>query len=434
MVGNIPNSQDAENAVLGCIIKDGKQMDICIGSMNSKDFFYDSNQKIYSIMESMYKKSVPIDLVSIANCLRNLAILNDVGCVTYLTQLLTQIITSTNFKNYIAIVKEKSYKRKLLWIANELTEKAYDDSKNSFDVMKETEDELFQSIFKDNENTERIMSIADEGLSKIEDIYKNKGKIIGIETGYENLDSVLNGLQKQNVIILAARPSMGKSAFAGNLAANISKRFHTAIFSLEMTKNELLNRMIAAEGLVDFEKIKNGNLSIDEWSKVGEAAASIANRKLFINDTGSINITKIKAECKKMKMQEGLDVVFIDYLQLITGNKKGSREQEISEISRDLKSLAKELDITVISLAQLSRACEQRDNKRPMLSDLRESGSIEQDADIVMFLYRDEYYNKFTEDKNIAEVLITKNRNGRTGMTRLVWMGNLQLFGSLARV
>jgi replicative DNA helicase len=434
MVGNIPNSQDAEKAVLGCIIKSGKQMDICISSLISKDFFYDSNQKIYSIMERMYKKNVPIDLISIANSLRNLSTLNDVGGITYLSELLTQVVTFINFKYYVAIVKEKSNKRKLLWIANELSEKAYDDSKNSYDVMKETEDKLFESIFSDSENTERITSIADEGLSKIEDIYKNKGKITGIETGYSNLDAVLNGLQKQNVIILAARPSMGKSAFAGNLAANISKRFHTAIFSLEMTKNELLNRMIAAEGLVDFEKIKNGNLNNDEWVKVGEAAANIACRKLFINDTGSINITKIKAECKKLKIQEGLDVVFIDYLQLITGNKKGSREQEISEISRDLKSLAKELNITVISLAQLSRACEQRDNKRPMLSDLRESGSIEQDADIVMFLYRDEYYNQYTEDKNIAEVIISKNRNGRTGLTKLLWMGNLQLFGSIGRV
>lgn len=434
MVANIPNSIEAEQAVIGCIIKDGKQMDNCIGSLVSKDFFFGSNQKIYSIMEKMYKKSVPIDLISVANSLRNLAFLNDIGGITYLSELLTQVITSTNFKYYIAIVKEKSNKRKLLWIANELQEKAYDDNQISVDVMKETEDRLFQSIFAEDDNTENISSIAEKGLSRIEDIYKNKGKLTGIATGYEQLDKTLNGLQKQNVIILAARPSMGKSAFAGNLAANISRFSNTAIFSLEMTKNELINRMIAAESLIEFEKIKNGNLDKDEWVKVGEATASIANRKLYINDTGSINITKIKAECKKLKFQEGLDVVFIDYLQLITGNKKGSREQEISEISRDLKSLAKELNITVISLAQLSRACEQRENKRPVLSDLRESGSIEQDADIVMFLYRDEYYNEFTDEKNIAEVIIGKNRNGRIGTTKLLWMGNFQLFGSIARV
>lgn len=346
-----------------------------------------------------------------------------------MSQLSSAAIGYSFLKNYIKIIKEKSARRKLILAGQKLIQSGFEADIDT--TIEETENKLFDILSSKSNDIVSVQEAVEMSFSTLEERYKVKGKLRGLSTGFHEIDKLSSGLRKTDFIVIAARPSMGKTAFALNIGQAASKFGSVAIFSIEMAREQLMDRFLSARCLIDFNKITDGDLSDNQWGKILNEAALLKKRKLFIDDKARM-LNDIKAKCRKLKMQQGLDVVIIDYLQLIRTNKKtSSREQEVSYISQELKALAKELDITVIALAQLSRAPEQRLDHRPILSDLRESGSIEQDADIIHFLYRDEYYNKETEDRNIAEVITAKNRNGITKTTKLAWIGQYQRFGTL---
>ncbi|OOM81760.1 replicative DNA helicase [Clostridium puniceum] len=425
----LPNSIDAEQAVLGCIINNSDKL-LDIEFLLLDDFYVSKHKKIYEIVKSLFNRGIGIDLVTVLEEIRKKSLLDECGGVTYITELATSYFEIVNVKTYADIVKEKSNRRKLIKASRFLLESAYEEDIKS--IIDKTENNLYE--ISSNQNTNDVVKIdkaMEETLRALEERYRNGGKLIGLSTGFSDIDKITCGLIKKDLIIIAARPSMGKTAFALNLGQVASKDASVAIFSLEMSKEQLTDRLLSAQCLVDFGKVRTGQLDIDEFEKIAIGANEIMTRKLVLDDTTTL-LSDIKARCRKLKIQSGLDLVIIDYLQLIrTTLKTTSREQEVSHISRELKALAKELDITMIALSQLSRAPEQRADHRPTLSDLRESGSIEQDADVIQFLYRDEYYNKETEDKNIAEVITAKNRNGQTTTTKLAWLGQFQRFGCL---
>jgi replicative DNA helicase len=425
----LPNSIDAEQAVLGCIISNSDKL-LDIEFLLSDDFYVSKHKRIYEIVKSLFNRGIGIDLVTVLEEIRKKSLLDECGGVTYVTELATSYFEIVNVKTYADIVKEKSNRRKLIKASRFLFESAYEDDIKS--IIDKTENHLYE--ISSNQNTNDVVTIdkaMEQSLRALEERYRNGGKLIGLSTGFSDIDKITCGLIKKDLIIIAARPSMGKTAFALNLGQAASKDASVAIFSLEMSKGQLTDRLLSAQCLVDFSKVRTGQLDIDEFEKIAIGANEIMTRKLVLDDTTTL-LSDIKARCRKLKIQKGLDLVIIDYLQLIrTTLKTTSREQEVSHISRELKALAKELDITMVALSQLSRAPEQRADHRPILSDLRESGSIEQDADVIQFLYRDEYYNKETEDKNIAEVITAKNRNGQTTTTKLAWLGQFQRFGCL---
>lgn len=425
----LPNNIDAEQAVLGCIINDSDKL-IDIDFLVEEDFYISKHKKIYEIVKLLFNKKIVIDLITVLEEVRKRNQIEECGGVTYISELANSYLSSTNITSYAEIVKEKSNRRKLVKTSRVLLESAYDEEIQ--DIINKTEENLYQIAI--TQNTSDIVTIdkaVENTFKKLEERFNNGGELAGLPTGFEDLDRITSGLSKQDLIIIAARPSMGKTAFALNIGQAVSKKGNVAIFSLEMPEEQLVNRMLAAKCLLDYYKVKSGKLDNLEFEKIAIGANELMTRKLFIDDKTSL-LNDIKAKCRKLKIQKGLDVVIIDYMQLIrTTLKISSREQEVSHISRELKSIAKELDITMIALSQLSRAPEQRADHRPILSDLRESGSIEQDADVIHFLYRDEYYDKETEDKNIAEVITAKNRNGETTTTKLAWFGQYQRFGSL---
>lgn len=425
----LPNNIDAEQAVLGCVINNSDKL-IDIDFLVSDDFYLSKHKKIYEIVKSLFNRKIAIDLVTVLEEIRKRNILEECGGVTYISELATSYFTSINVNSYADIVKEKSNRRKLIKTSRFLLESAYDDDIK--DVIDKTENNLYEIAI--NQNTSDIVTIdkaVEQSIIALEKRFNNGGGLIGLSTGFIDLDKMTNGLIKKDLIIIAGRPSMGKTAFALNLGLAASIEASVTIFSLEMSKEQLTDRLLSAKCLTDFGKIMTGKLDTKEFEKIVVGANELMSRKLVIDDTTSL-LNDIKAKCRKLKIQNGLNLVIIDYLQLIrTTFKTTSREQEVSHISRELKALAKELDITMIALSQLSRAPEQRVDHRPVLSDLRESGSIEQDADVIHFLYRDEYYNKETEDKNIAEVITAKNRNGQTTTIKLAWLGQYQRFGNL---
>lgn len=425
----LPSSIDAEQAVLGCIINNSDKL-IDIDFLVTEDFYISKHKRIYEVVKSLFNRKIGIDLVTVLEEIRKRNILDECGGVTYISELATSYLASANITSYADIVKEKANRRKLIKTSKLLLESAYDEDIK--DIIDKTENTLYEITI--NQNTSDVVTIdkaVEQSIIALEKRFKNGGSLIGLSTGFIDLDRMTNGLIKKDFIIIAGRPSMGKTAFALNLGLAASMEASVAIFSLEMSKEQLTDRLLSAKCLTDFSKIMTGKLEDKEFEKIVVGANELMSRKLAIDDTTTL-LNDIKAKCRKLKIQNGLDLVIIDYLQLIrTTLKTTSREQEVSHISRELKALAKELDITMIALSQLSRAPEQRADHRPILSDLRESGSIEQDADVIHFLYRDEYYNKETEDKNIAEVITAKNRNGQTTTTKLAWLGKYQRFGSL---
>lgn len=425
----LPNNIDAEQAVLGCIINDSDKL-IDIDFLVEEDFYISKHKKIYEIVKLLFNKKIAIDLITVLEEVRKRNQIEECGGVTYISEIANSYLSSINMMSYAEIVKEKSNRRKLIKTSRLLLESAYDEEIE--DIINKIENNLYQIAI--NQNTSDIVTIdkaVENTFKKLEERFSSGGILAGLSTGFEDLDRITSGLSKQDLIIIAARPSMGKTAFALNVGQAVSKKGNVAVFSLEMPEEQLVNRMLSAKCLLDYYKVKTGQLDNKEFEKIAMGANELMTRKLFIDDKTSL-LNDIKAKCRKLKIQKGLDVVIIDYMQLIrTTLKTASREQEVSHISRELKAIAKELDITMIALSQLSRAPEQRADHRPILSDLRESGSIEQDADVIHFLYRDEYYNKETEDKNIAEVITAKNRNGKTTTTKLAWFGQYQRFGSL---
>ena len=427
-----PHSVEAEQSVLGSILLDKEAMISVSETLVPEDFYKEAHKVIYESMLKLYNSQSEIDLITLTDELRDQGYLDDIGGIAYITSLSTVVPTTSNIKYYVNIVKEKSISRQLISAANDIINLGYDGSAKVEYVLENAEKKIFDiSQERATNDFQPINQVISEALSMLEKLYEEKNDVTGLTTGFRDLNKKINGLQRSDLLLIAARPAMGKTAFALNLVQNAALKgdASVAVFSLEMSKGQLVQRMIASQSTVELKKIKTGTLADNDWPRITDGMAILSGAKIHIDDTPGIKISELRSKCRKLKIEKGLDLVLIDYLQLMEGEGQNeSRQQEIAKISRSLKILAKELDCPVVALSQLSRAPEQRADHRPMLSDLRESGSIEQDADIVMFLYRDEYYNPDTEKKNIGEVIVAKNRHGETGTVELVWFGGIQKF------
>lgn len=426
-----PNDIEAEQAVLGSMLTDKDAVISAVEILKVEDFYREDNKAIYGAILNLYNRAEPIDIITLKAELVSIGKFDVVGGLEYLATLPDMVPTSANIEKYIKIVEEKSMLRGLIQTANQIIALGYDPTQKVEEIMNEAEKELFATMQKKNKKGYTpIKEVLIDTLEKLEKLYNQKQSITGIPTGFIDLDYKTAGLHNSNLILIAARPAMGKTAFVLNVAANaaIKAKVPVAIFSLEMAKEELVNRILCSEAMVDSNKVRTGKIEEEDWTKLAGALGTISEAEIYIDDT-SDTIMEIRSKCRKLKTEKNIGLVVIDYLQLITGsNSKKGREQEIAEISRSLKLLAKEIEIPIIALSQLSRAAEQRPDHRPMLSDLRESGSIEQDADIVMFLYRDDYYNPETEEPGVAEVIIAKHRAGSIGTVKLLWLGNYTKF------
>ena len=432
-----PHSVESEQSILGSILLDKDAIITVTETIKPDDFYKEAHKIIYECMITLSNKGEPIDLITLTEELRKQGHLNDIGGISYITSLSTIVPTTSNVKYYADIVKEKSVLRKLIKASNEIINLGYSGATKIEDVLEQAEKSIFDiSQEKTSDDFKSINLVLMDAYDMIEKLYTNKSDVTGITTGFKDLNKKINGLQRTDLILIAARPAMGKTAFSLNLVQNAALKgdASVAVFSLEMSKEQLVQRMLSSQSSVELKKIKTGTLNDNDWPRIIDAMAVLSDAKIHIDDTPGIKISELRSKCRKLKIEKGLDLVLIDYLQLMEGEGNNeSRQQEISKISRSLKLLAKELNCPVVALSQLSRAPEQRADHRPMLSDLRESGAIEQDADIVMFLYRDEYYHADSESKNIGEVIIAKNRHGETGSVELVWLGEVQRFGDKLR-
>lgn len=432
-----PHSVESEQSILGSILLDKDAIITVTETIKPDDFYKEAHKIIYECMITLSNKGEPIDLITLTEELRKQGHLNDIGGISYITSLSTIVPTTSNVKYYADIVKEKSVLRKLIKASNEIINLGYSGATKIEDVLEQAEKSIFDILQeKTSDDFKSINLVLMDAYDMIEKLYTNKSDVTGITTGFKDLNKKINGLQRTDLILIAARPAMGKTAFSLNLVQNAALKgdASVAVFSLEMSKEQLVQRMLSSQSSVELKKIKTGTLNDNDWPRIIDAMAVLSDAKIHIDDTPGIKISELRSKCRKLKIEKGLDLVLIDYLQLMEGEGNNeSRQQEISKISRSLKILAKELNCPVVALSQLSRAPEQRADHRPMLSDLRESGAIEQDADIVMFLYRDEYYHADSESKNIGEVIIAKNRHGETGSVELVWLGEVQRFGDKLR-
>ena len=420
-----PHSLEAEQSVLGAMLLDKEAINTAIETIRPDDFYKEANQEIFEAMLVLNNRNEPVDIITLSEELKRRGTIEAVGGITYLANLSGSIATTANSKYYCNIVEEKSTLRKLIRSSNEIMGLAYDNSEEVNAIIEKAEKNIFD--ITQGAHKKGIVPISEVLLSsfaQIEERAANKGGLTGLTTGFSDLDRKLSGLQKSDLVLLAARPSMGKTAFGVNIATNASIKGggKIAVFSLEMSKEQLVQRIISATAHVDLQKIISGNLADDEWIQVVNAMGPLSKMEIYIDDTAGISMMEMKAKCRRLKVEKGLDLIVVDYLQLMQiDGRVESRQQEISAISRGLKGLAKEMECPVLALSQLSRAPELRSDHRPILSDLRESGAIEQDADVVLFLYRDEYYDKESEKKNIGEVIIAKHRNGPTGSIELVF-------------
>lgn len=432
-----PHDLRAEQSVLGAMILNKDAILDAIESIKSEDMYRSAHREIFEAILILYEKNEPVDMVTLADRLSQKNMLENIGGIEYLNDLTTAGIITSNAKYYAKIIEEKSMLRRLINASSEILDMGY--STEDADVLLEiAEKSIFDISQKKNRDGFTVVKdILIETYEDIEKVYNSAGTITGLSTGFTDLDKKTSGLQRSDLILIAARPSMGKTAFSVNLCQNIAtqnENASVAIFSLEMSKAQLVQRMLATQAGVGLGRIRNGDLSADDWTKLASAGAPLGQAKIYIDDTPGITVMEMRAKCRRLKMEHGLDVIMIDYLQLMSGGAKiENRQQEISTISRNLKSLAREMNCPVIALSQLSRAPELRADHRPILSDLRESGAIEQDADIVMFLYRDEYYFNDSEKKGIGEIIIAKQRNGETGTVELAWLGDLVKFVNLER-
>ena len=433
-----PHDLEAEQAIIGSMLTDRDAVISSIEVLKEEDFYREDNRAIYSAILNLYNRSEPIDIITVKAELESMGKFEQVGGLEYLAELPEKVPTTANAEKYIKIVEEKSILRRLIKTANEIIELGYSPTEDVEDIMEGAEKKIFDIMQQKNQKSYTpIKDVLVESFTKLEELYNRKQHITGVPTGFSELDYKTAGLHGSDLILIAARPAMGKTAFPLNIATNASVRAKVpvAVFSLEMSKDQLVNRILCSEAMVDSNKVRTGKLEENDWTKLAESIGPLSEAEIYIDDTPGISVTEIRAKCRKLKLEKNIGMVVIDYLQLVQGSNKrnGSREQEISEISRSLKILAKELNVPVIALSQLSRAAEQRPDHRPMLSDLRESGAIEQDADIVMFLYRDDYYNEDSEKKDIAEVIIAKHRGGSTGTVELLWLGSYTKFVNLEK-
>lgn len=431
----LPHSIEAEQSVVGSMIMDREAILVASEIITSEDFYQHQYGVLFEAMVELFTEDKPVDLVTLQNRLKAKDVPPEISSLEFVRDLVMAVPTSANVKYYANIVSEKAMLRRLIKVNEEIANTCYLGKDKLEEILEGTEKKIFDLIQKRNTGDYvPIKQVVINALDKIEATSKTKGTVTGIPTGFVDLDYKTSGLQPSDLVLIAARPSMGKTAFVLNIAQNMAFKHNvtTAVFSLEMSKEQLVNRLLALESRVDSQAIRTGNLADSEWEKLIEGAGIIGRSNLIIDDTPGISIAELRSKCRKYKLEHNLGIIIIDYLQLMTGSGKGdSRQQEISDISRSLKGLARELHVPVVALSQLSRAVEQRPDHRPMLSDLRESGAIEQDADVVMFLYRDDYYNKDSENKNIAEVIIAKQRNGPIGTVNLVWLPNYTKFANM---
>ena len=433
----LPHSVEAEQSVIGSMIMDRDAIMTASEVITSEDFYQSQYCVLFDAMLELYNEGKPVDLVTLQERLREKDVPPEISSLEFAKDLLDAVPTSANVRHYATIVQEKSMLRKLIKVNEEIANTCYLAKERTEDILEETEKKIFDLLqYRSTGDFVPIKQVVLNALDKIEKASKNKGTVTGIPTGFIDLDYKTSGFQPSDLILIAARPSMGKTAFVLNVAQNMAfKEGKTvAIFSLEMSKEQLVNRLFSLESKVDSQALRTGNLTDEDWAKLIEGAAVVGKSNLIIDDTPGISIAELRSKCRKFKLEHNLGIIIIDYLQLMSGGKRSeSRQQEISEISRSLKAVARELNVPVVALSQLSRAVEQRPDHRPMLSDLRESGAIEQDADVVMFLYRDDYYNKDTDKKNIAEVIIAKQRNGPIGTVELVWLPNYTKFANMKK-
>lgn len=432
---SITVSQKAEKSVLGSIILSNDTITEISSILDSEDFYYIAHKTIYSVMLELFKESIPIDVLTVVEKLRSIGKLEDIGGFLYISTLPSITDHTQNVESYAKIVKEKSKLRQIVSACNNIISEA-NSGKTVDEVLEMSEKTMFDISNQNNTKSLRhIKNVLMSTYDVIEQNYKNKGSMTGLDTGFIDLNYITNGLQRTDLIVVGARPAVGKTAFALNLANNAAKKgAKVAVFSLEMADTQLALRLLAAECKVELGKLKSGELEEEDWMKIVNSISVIADNNIYVNQTANINLVEIRSQCRKLKMQQGLDMIVIDYIQLMLPEANSeNRQQEISKISRGLKILAKELNCVIVALSQVSRASENRSDHKPRLSDLRESGAIEQDADIVMFLYRDELFNEETEKKNITEVIIAKHRNGEIGTVELVWNGKYQLLLDLEK-
>ena len=435
----MPHSVEAEQSVVGAMLMDKDAILAASEIICGDDFYQNAYGVIFDSMVELFNEGKPVDLITLQERLKEKEVPPEISSLEFVRDLVAAVPTSANVRYYAQIVSDKAVMRKLIKMNDELSNICYAGNEPLESVLEKTEKSVFQLL--QNRNAGEyvpIRQVVMNALEQVEKASKSKGTVTGIPTGFIDLDYKLSGLQPSDLVLVAARPSMGKTAFVLNIAQYVAfkKDKCTAIFSLEMSKEQLVNRLFSLESQVDAQALRTGNMKDSDWEKLIEAAGIIGQSNLIIDDTPSISISELRSKCRKYKMEHGLDLIIIDYLQLMSGSVGGrseSRQQEISDISRSLKALARELNVPVIALSQLSRAVEQRPDKRPMLSDLRESGAIEQDADVVMFIYRDEYYNKDSEYKKQAEIIIAKQRNGPVGTVHLAWLGEYTKFANLSR-
>lgn len=433
-----PQSIEAEQAVLGAVFLDPTALTLASERLIPEDFYRAAHQKIFHAMLRVAGKGEPVDLVTVTAELAALEQLEEVGGVSYLSELADSVPTAANVEYYARIVEEKSLLRRLIRTATSIAQDGYTREDEIDVLLDEAERKIMEvSQRKHSGAFKNIKDVLVQTYDNIEMLHNRNGDITGIPTGFTELDRMTSGFQRSDLIIVAARPSVGKTAFALNIAQNVATKTNenVAIFSLEMSAQQLVMRMLCAEGNINAQNLRTGKLTPEDWGKLTMAMGSLSNAGIYIDDTPSIRVSDIRAKCRRLKQESGLGMVVIDYLQLIqgSGRNRENRQQEVSEISRSLKALARELEVPVIALSQLSRSVEQRQDKRPMMSDLRESGSIEQDADIVAFLYRDDYYNKDSENKNIIEIIIAKQRNGPVGTVQLAFIKEYNKFVNLER-
>lgn len=432
-----PNDFEAEQAVISCMIFDIDGITTAYEILKSDDFYRQEHKVLFEAMVDMYSNSQPVDIITLKNKLETMNMLQNVGGYEYIVELYNIVSTSALTNQYCNIVKEKSIRRKILKASKDINSLTFDNTQTIENIVEKAE-KIIENISDGNslEDFSPISQVLQTSIEKIESLYRNKNKVTGVETGFVDFDMKTAGLQKSDFILIAARPSMGKTAFVINIAqyAALHNNVTTAIFSLEMSKEQLVNRMICSEALIDAQKMRTGDIQSDDWYKIAESVSALSEAPIYIDDKSAITMPELRAKCRRLKKEKNLGLVVIDYLQLMNGSGKNeNRQQEISKISRDLKGLARELDVPVVALSQLSRAVEQRKPPKPMLSDLRESGAIEQDADLVCFLYREEYYNPETEKRGQAEIIIAKQRNGSVGTVNLTWIGQYTKFANLER-
>lgn len=436
----MPHDEEAESSVIGAMLIDNEAIMIASEMITGEDFYQRQMGIVYDTMVELYNEGKPVEPVILHTSLREKGMPEEVCGIDQILRWMNNVPTSANIKYYAEIVSEKSVARRLIRLNEEIANTCYAGSEKLEDTLAEAEKRVFDLAQRGGGSEfVPIRQVVINVMKKIDAASKTRGRVTGLETGFMDLDYKTSGLQPSDLVLIAARPSMGKTAFVLNLAQHMAfkRNLSVAIFSLEMSKEQLVNRMLSLESHVDAQKIRTGRLTDEEWMNLVEGSANIANSKLIIDDTPGISLPVMRSKCRKLKMEHDIQIVIIDYLQLMTGssNNAASRQQEISDISRGLKALARELNVPVVALSQLSRAVEQRPDHRPMLSDLRESGAIEQDADVVMFLYREGYYNRDLSEaeQRVAEVIIAKQRNGPIGTVNLLWIPELTKFTDMDR-